>query len=254
MQRAGTKLLARAGFALQQHADIKRRDLMHQVADTIHAGLGRTHNALLPVESGLQYAAFLGERLFQRRGFDPELNAELFVLALQAEEFDCVAYLNRQLFGVPGLADELINAALVDGVDNVSGIGVAGDDDPYDLRPLVTHHRTELDTRHIRHTMIAEQDLNPFVLQNLLGFAGCAGGVNVKLFAENPRDGFQRTRFVIDHQNTGQTTEVARFHAVSRLKLVRCQCVVTCGAERMANQTRLSCRANPVVPIVHTFA
>jgi hypothetical protein len=138
MQRTGKQLLAGAGFAGQQHRDVVGRNLRHLLADGVQRAVGRTHDGIQP-EAALQPMALLGQALFQARRADAVFQRQAFILTLQLVEPAGVGHRQQQIVRMPGLGDVLIDAGPIDPVDDVLGIGIAGDDDPHHVRPAIAH-------------------------------------------------------------------------------------------------------------------
>ena len=197
VQGARQQLLAGAGFAGQQHRDVIGRDLGDLLTDTGERARGAAHHGV-QIEAPLQPLALLGDALLQRLPGHLHLQRELSVLALELHQPAGVADDEEQIVRVPGLGDVLVDTGAVDPLDDVLGLGVAGDDDARHVRPALAHPRQQLDPGHGRHALIRDHDLNPLLLQDALGVGRKGRGADIEVLIQDARERIQRERLVVD--------------------------------------------------------
>ncbi len=125
--------------------------------------------------------------------------AEQLVFLLQAVGFKGAVQGYPQGVFPPWLEHVLIDVAPVDGVDDIVGVGVAGEDDADGVRVVSAQPLQQFDAAHPRHALVGDDDgdivLVPEDLQRLV--AG-GGGEYRKLILEDHGKVGEVDRFVVD--------------------------------------------------------
>ena len=147
MKGARDELLARARLAREQDRDVVRRHPPHALANRVHRAIGVAHDAVARVIVLAQALAPRRDDLLRAVRGHFEFDGEQLVLPLQVVKPDGVLERQRQVFGLPGLGHILIDAGLVDALDDVLGVGVARDDHAHGFRPALADGLQELDAR-----------------------------------------------------------------------------------------------------------
>ncbi len=62
---------------------------------------------------------------------------------------------------LPRLDEVAVDLAAVDGVDDLAGIGVRGEEDRAEVRVEPARRLDELDARHVRHALVADEEIHP---------------------------------------------------------------------------------------------
>jgi hypothetical protein len=85
--------------------------------------------------------------------------------------------------------------------DDVAEIRVVRDDDAHDVGPTLADPREKLHPGGLGYPLIGDDDLDPFLREDLLGGGGAGGGQHLEGLVERPGQGIQRQRLVVDQQD-----------------------------------------------------
>ena len=110
---------------------------------------------------------------------------------------------HRELVGIARLGDVTENVPLVDRVDNGSNIDISGEQQPGRLRPDGLGLAQDLDARHFRHPLVAENHVGnlagPQILERLGTALKCD---HLVVDAQPVTDRVEHISLVIHHQQT----------------------------------------------------
>lgn len=99
--------------------------------------------------------------LLQRESF------QTLLLALQCLSLEGLAHGKHHVFVGPWLGDVAIDFALVDSLDGGTDIGIAREKDAHRVRPLLLDCLEKLDSVHVRHAHVGDDQIHRLAAQNL---------------------------------------------------------------------------------------
>ena len=120
----------------------------------------------------------------------------------------------NQVFGVPGLRKEAVEAHPVDRLECELEIGMPGDQDPHDVGPPLAHLLEELDSVEPRHLKISDHGSVALGLHHLKTLLTTLGDIELEVATpQSPLGSPKNHRVVIDEENISRV--VLRFHDTS---------------------------------------
>ena len=106
-----------------------------------------------------------------------------------------------QVIVVPGLENETVDGAVLDGTHDRVGIGVPGQHDADGLGPVLPHRAQQFAAIHARHHEVGHEQLHRLLLQDLQGLGGIAGKQQLIVFPlEHPLQCRQDIGLVVHQQ------------------------------------------------------
>ncbi len=102
----------------------------------------------------------------------------------------------------PGLGHILVDMSLVDGLDQRSGIGIAGQDNTNDLWVDLDDLFEQLYAGHFRHSLIRNNQCDVLLLQNFQGFSTAGCSEYLIIFCKSERQAPQNFFLIINDEQT----------------------------------------------------
>ena len=102
-----------------------------------------------------QFFAFRLHAPAQHRFSGTQFQIHVLGLLLQIIQLRGSPHRQQQRFRMPGFHHVLVDTGIIDARDNVLRFGITGNNQAHSIRPTLAYLFQKLNTRNIRHTMVA---------------------------------------------------------------------------------------------------
>ena len=176
VDRLGQQLLAGAGLAFDQHRQVGGRGLARHVADLGH--LVADEHQLVEVVGLLQRAGHAVVLVADHRVGELQFAAQVAVDARQLSAFQCALEHQRELFGLEGLRDDLVDGRVVDRAHHFLAVRAAQRQHPHRMRLRDAHALQQIDAARVLELLLAHQHVRAVLGGELLDVGSAPDAVH----------------------------------------------------------------------------